>query len=108
MEGSLAYASQEPWIQSGTLRENILFGRRMDRKRYSAQATWRSRTLCYLELACRLAESSCAFLAYVLVMLFGPHHVRHDAVYTAVKTSQRHNHPTTCALFPGTYLFPLR
>ncbi|CAN0234369.1 unnamed protein product, partial [Hapterophycus canaliculatus] len=34
--GGLAYASQEPWIQSGTLRENILFGRRMDRKRYDA------------------------------------------------------------------------
>ncbi|CAN0515675.1 unnamed protein product, partial [Scytosiphon promiscuus] len=31
--GTLAYASQEPWIQSGTLRDNILFGRRMDRKR---------------------------------------------------------------------------
>ncbi|CBN77893.1 conserved unknown protein [Ectocarpus siliculosus] len=34
--GSLAYASQEPWIQSGTLRENILFGRAMDQKRYDA------------------------------------------------------------------------
>lgn len=34
VQGSLAYASQEPWIQSGTLRENILFGRPMDRKRY--------------------------------------------------------------------------
>ncbi|CAN0314228.1 unnamed protein product, partial [Scytosiphon promiscuus] len=31
--GSLAYASQEPWIQSGTLKENILFGRRMERDR---------------------------------------------------------------------------
>ncbi|CAM9223666.1 unnamed protein product, partial [Hapterophycus canaliculatus] len=36
VQGSLAYASQEPWIQSGTLRENILFGRPMDRKRYDA------------------------------------------------------------------------
>ncbi len=26
MNGSLAYASQEPWIFSDTLRENILFG----------------------------------------------------------------------------------
>ncbi|CAM9996930.1 unnamed protein product, partial [Ectocarpus fasciculatus] len=34
--GRLAYASQEPWIQSGTLRENILFGRAMDQKRYDA------------------------------------------------------------------------
>lgn len=33
VHGSLAYASQEPWIQSGTLRENILFGKPMDRKR---------------------------------------------------------------------------
>eukprot|EP00752_Nemacystus_decipiens_P006715 g6038.t1 len=36
VQGSLAYASQEPWIQSGTLRENILFGRPLDRKRYDA------------------------------------------------------------------------
>ncbi|CAM9925022.1 unnamed protein product [Scytosiphon promiscuus] len=34
--GTLAYASQEPWIQSGTLKENILFGRRMDQERYDA------------------------------------------------------------------------
>ncbi|CAM9122833.1 unnamed protein product, partial [Ectocarpus sp. 4 AP-2014] len=34
--GSLAYASQEPWIQSSTIRENILFGRAMDQKRYDA------------------------------------------------------------------------
>ena len=32
--GRLAYASQEPWIQSGTLRENILFGRAMEQARY--------------------------------------------------------------------------
>ncbi len=25
--GSVAYVSQEPWIQNATLRENILFGR---------------------------------------------------------------------------------
>ncbi|CAN0068521.1 unnamed protein product, partial [Discosporangium mesarthrocarpum] len=35
VEGNVAYASQEPWIQSGTLRENILFGKPMDWKRYS-------------------------------------------------------------------------
>ncbi|CAM9399555.1 unnamed protein product, partial [Ectocarpus sp. 12 AP-2014] len=34
--GSLAYASQEPWIQSSTIRENILFGRAMNQKRYDA------------------------------------------------------------------------
>ncbi|CAN0142706.1 unnamed protein product [Ectocarpus sp. 6 AP-2014] len=27
---------EEPWIQSGTIRENILFGRAMDQKRYDA------------------------------------------------------------------------
>ena len=26
MKGEIAYASQEPWIYSATLRENILFG----------------------------------------------------------------------------------
>ncbi|CAN0370120.1 unnamed protein product, partial [Ascophyllum nodosum] len=36
VEGRLAYAPQEPWIQSGTVRENILFGKRMDRERYDA------------------------------------------------------------------------
>ncbi|CAM9820973.1 unnamed protein product, partial [Ectocarpus sp. 8 AP-2014] len=36
VSGSLAYASQEPWIQSSTIRENILFGRAMDQKRYDA------------------------------------------------------------------------
>ncbi|CAN0033043.1 unnamed protein product [Ectocarpus fasciculatus] len=34
--GRLAYASQEPWIQSGTIRENILFGRAMEQARYDA------------------------------------------------------------------------
>ncbi|CAM9767000.1 unnamed protein product, partial [Ectocarpus sp. 12 AP-2014] len=34
--GSLAYASQEPWIQSSTIRENILFGRAINQKRYDA------------------------------------------------------------------------
>lgn len=34
VHGRLAYAPQEPWIQSGTVQENILFGKRMDRKRY--------------------------------------------------------------------------
>lgn len=34
VEGKLAYASQEPWIQSGTLRDNILFGKPMDKSRW--------------------------------------------------------------------------
>ncbi|XP_056685318.1 ABC transporter C family member 3 [Spinacia oleracea] len=32
--GSKAYVAQSPWIQSGTVQENILFGKDMDRQRY--------------------------------------------------------------------------
>ncbi|KAJ4795980.1 ABC transporter C family member 3 [Rhynchospora pubera] len=32
--GSTAYVSQSPWIQSGTIEDNILFGTKMDRDRY--------------------------------------------------------------------------
>ena len=31
-----AYVSQQPWIQSTTLKENILFGKRFEKKRYNA------------------------------------------------------------------------
>ena len=34
-QGSLAYVPQEAWIQNLTLRDNILFGKAMDKKRYS-------------------------------------------------------------------------
>jgi ATP-binding cassette subfamily C (CFTR/MRP) protein 4 len=34
IRGSLSYAPQEPWIFSGTLRENILFGEEMDERKY--------------------------------------------------------------------------
>lgn len=30
----LSYASQEPWLFSGTVRENILFGQEFNRQRY--------------------------------------------------------------------------
>lgn len=33
--GQIAYTSQQPWIFSGTVRENILFGQKMDRDRYN-------------------------------------------------------------------------
>lgn len=33
--GTIAYVSQQAWIQNATLRDNILFGRPMDHKRYS-------------------------------------------------------------------------
>ncbi|MQL95703.1 hypothetical protein Taro_028370 [Colocasia esculenta] len=32
--GSIAYVSQTPWIQSGTIRDNILYGRAMEKRRY--------------------------------------------------------------------------
>ncbi|KAL2617380.1 hypothetical protein AAZV13_08G181400 [Glycine max] len=32
--GTLAYVSQTPWIQSGTIRDNILYGKPMDETRY--------------------------------------------------------------------------
>jgi ATP-binding cassette, subfamily C (CFTR/MRP), member 4 len=34
VSGKMAYASQEPWIFSGTVRQNILCGREYDAKRY--------------------------------------------------------------------------
>ncbi|KAI3755919.1 hypothetical protein L1987_55728 [Smallanthus sonchifolius] len=34
VEGSKAYVAQSPWIQSGTIEDNILFVREMDRERY--------------------------------------------------------------------------
>ena len=36
VEGKVSYASQETWIFSATLRENILFGKPYDADRYSA------------------------------------------------------------------------
>lgn len=37
--GSIAYVSQQAWIQNATLRENILFGSPMNRKRYDQVIT---------------------------------------------------------------------
>ncbi|KAK4754038.1 hypothetical protein SAY87_002142 [Trapa incisa] len=34
VNGSIAYVSQSSWIQSGTVRDNILFGKPMDKDRY--------------------------------------------------------------------------
>ncbi|KAK4398609.1 ABC transporter C family member 3, partial [Sesamum angolense] len=34
LSGTMAYVAQSPWIQSGKIEENILFGKEMDRQRY--------------------------------------------------------------------------
>ncbi|BES88771.1 Multidrug resistance-associated protein [Nesidiocoris tenuis] len=39
VNGTLSYASQEPWIFSGTIRDNILLGQPYDKKRY-AKVVW--------------------------------------------------------------------
>lgn len=35
INGSMSYAAQKPWLFSGTVRNNILFGQVYDRKRYN-------------------------------------------------------------------------
>lgn len=35
INGSLSYAAQKPWLFSGTVRNNILFGQLYEKKRYN-------------------------------------------------------------------------
>ena len=34
VQGSVAYVPQQAWVQSATLKENILFGKRLDNMKY--------------------------------------------------------------------------
>lgn len=36
VNGTISYACQEPWVFAGTVRQNILFGQKMDRIRYDS------------------------------------------------------------------------
>lgn len=35
MQGSIAYVSQQPWIQNATLQENVLFGKALNKSLYN-------------------------------------------------------------------------
>ncbi|KAG0716160.1 Multidrug resistance-associated protein 4 [Chionoecetes opilio] len=48
VKGKIAYASQEPWVFSGTVRQNILFGKPFNEKRYGETVK-----ACALEQDCK-------------------------------------------------------
>ena len=36
VQGRVAYVSQQPWVFSGTVRSNILFGKKYEKERYES------------------------------------------------------------------------
>ena len=44
IKGRISYSAQEPWIFSGSIRHNILFGEEFSEKRY-----WKTIEVCSLE-----------------------------------------------------------
>ena len=57
IEGSVSYASQDPWIFSGTIKENILFGQDYDE-------IWFKRVVkcCSLVKVCKLVQHASSML----------------------------------------------
>ena len=51
MNGRVSYASQDPWVFSGTVRENILFGFPYEKERYNTVIK-----ACSLELVCKIMQ----------------------------------------------------
>lgn len=68
VNGTLSYASQEPWIFSGTIRDNILLGQPYDKKRYA-----KVRSL--LQLVALVIDLNLKFISNVRFELDKNHHL---------------------------------
>ena len=49
ISGRIAYVSQQPWVFSGTVKENILFGQKFDKEKYDEVVK-----VCALEKVCNI------------------------------------------------------